>query len=91
MMDSGTPASVATVRPMRQDAPLSALGWTPMVFRAGVTMVETRAGEGVGRGGTTVGVVGEFREEGLIDGAPLAGAAVAVGAGPSSSEIHEEA
>ena len=38
---------------MRQEAPVKALEWTPMVFSAEVTMVETRAADGVERAGTT--------------------------------------
>ena len=53
MMDSGTPAAVAAVRPpMRQETPEKAEDWTPMVRSAAVTMEDTRAGVGVGSAAT---------------------------------------
>jgi hypothetical protein len=65
-----------------------------MVFRAEVTMVDTRAGEGIGRGATTQDPYGprtSLGKRGRADGAPLAGAVVAIGAGPGPGEVHEEA
>jgi hypothetical protein len=38
---------------MRHDVPVKVVELTPMVIRAEVTMVDTRADEGVGRGATT--------------------------------------
>ena len=44
----------ATVRPpMRQEAQVKALEWTPMVLGAEVTMVDMRAADGVARTGKT--------------------------------------
>ena len=74
---------------MRQDAPVKALECTPMVWRAEVTMVETRAG--VGDDPRATGAPDQLGEERGADSTLLAGVAIAVGTGPGSGHVHEEA